>query len=532
MRNADYWQKRFEAVEEMTTSTAENFIPTIERIFTNAQQDLQNQISGWYNRFATNNNIDLAEARRLLNSRELEEFKWTVDEYINFARRNTVSQQWTQQLENASTRFRLSRLEALQIQTQNTLERAFGNHLDAMDNLMKRQFLDNYYHPIFEMQSGFNVGWDVAGIDEPRLNALLSRPWTKDNLTFSDRIWRDKDRLVNELHTQLTQGLITGTPPKVIIENLASSMNTKKSNVARLVMTESAAFAAIAHEVAYRELEVEIVRILATLDKKTSEICQKMDGKTLRLAEYKAGVTVPPFHPWCRSTTIPHFDDNFGERVARDKDGKTVYVPSDMNYTEWKETFIDGGGKNNLTSLQSSIKINDRDGHTVVISIEPININDKVVVEQQINNFAEQHSNADVEYSRIISSNGNVYTLRGIEIAVDPTFLGDDILRGGISIHNHPLDTWGLTDSFSLLDLKFAIRYDLRMSYLISNNRKNAFEFTSIYTEDEIEEAWKSARAEMYNRSRKRIIEIEHEQEEILKILNEVLEGFVFYEDI
>ena len=199
MQNADYWQRRFEAVEEMTTQTSEMSMPTIERIYATAQRDLENQISGWYQRFATNNNIDLVEARHLLNSRELEEFRWMVDEYINFAKQNTVSQQWTRQLENASTRFRVSRLEALQLQTQHSFERAFGNHIDTVDALMKRQFLDNLYHSIFEVQSGLGVGWDITGIDEARLKALFRRPWTQDGLTFSDRIWRDTDRLV-KLH--------------------------------------------------------------------------------------------------------------------------------------------------------------------------------------------------------------------------------------------------------------------------------------------------------------------------------------------
>jgi len=110
VRNADYWQRRFEAIEEMTTITGENAIQNMERIFSNAQRDLQNQIAGWYDRFATNNSIDLQEARRLLNANELAEFRWSVDEYISYAKQNTVSGQWVRQLENASARVHISRL--------------------------------------------------------------------------------------------------------------------------------------------------------------------------------------------------------------------------------------------------------------------------------------------------------------------------------------------------------------------------------------------------------------------------------------
>ncbi|MDR1131314.1 MAG: phage head morphogenesis protein, partial [Oscillospiraceae bacterium] len=59
------------------------------------------------------------------------------------------------------------------------------------------------------------------------------------------------------------------------------------------------------------------------------------------MSEYEAGVTAPPFHPWCRTTTVPYFEDNYGERAARGADGETYYVPSDMKYGDWKETFVD-----------------------------------------------------------------------------------------------------------------------------------------------------------------------------------------------
>ena len=42
-------------------------------------------------------------------------------------------------------------------------------------------------------------------------------------------------------------------------------------------------------------------------------------------------------HVNCRSTTCPHFDDEYGERLARDRAGNTYMVPGDMTYKEWRE---------------------------------------------------------------------------------------------------------------------------------------------------------------------------------------------------
>jgi hypothetical protein len=57
--------------------------------------------------------------------------------------------------------------------------------------------------------------------------------------------------------------------------------------------------------------------------------------------EYEAGVTAPPFHPRCRTTTAPYFDDEVdATRAARDPEtGKTVQVPADMKYQDWKDQY-------------------------------------------------------------------------------------------------------------------------------------------------------------------------------------------------
>lgn len=93
---------------------------------------------------------------------------------------------------------------------------------------------------------------------------------------------------------------------------------------------------------AFNDLDVEKVEIVATLDSHTSTICQDMDGQTVDMKDYEPGVTVPPFHVFCRSVTVPYFDDNFGggERAARDADGNTYYVPDDMTYKEWKKRYV------------------------------------------------------------------------------------------------------------------------------------------------------------------------------------------------
>lgn len=109
-------------------------------------------------------------------------------------------------------------------------------------------------------------------------------------------------------------------------------------------MTEQAYFSSAAQKDCFNDLDVEEYEIVATLDSHTSDICRSLDGKVFKMSDYKPGVTAPPFHVYCRSTTAPHFKDNFdvGGRAARGADGKTYYVPDDVTYSEWKRAFVDG----------------------------------------------------------------------------------------------------------------------------------------------------------------------------------------------
>jgi len=372
MTSADYWRKRFEILEAAQHKEAVMVLDDIRRQFNMAQKTIEDQIYSWYGRFANNNQIDLAEARRLLNGRELAEFRWDVNEYIKRGQAVALNPEYIRQLENASARFHVSRLEALKIQTQNTVERLYGNQSDAIDALMKKTYLEGYYRSAYEIQRGTGVGWDIAGLNENQIQKIVSKPWTVDKTTFSDRLWTQKDKLIYEVHTQLTQNMILGKAPDDAIKAIAAKFNTSKHNAGRLVMTESAYFTTIAEKDAYKELGVEKYEILGTLDNRTCEVCGALDGEKGPISQLTAGVTAPPFHVFCRCTTVPYFADDAGERLARSKDGETYFVDSKMTYEDWKKKFVDteaGKGYNN--------NVNDRvavDGIVKHIGIDDVQL--------------------------------------------------------------------------------------------------------------------------------------------------------------
>lgn len=344
MTNAEYWKQRFTQLEAAQNRKGATAYLEIEKQYKAAQNELEAQIARWYQRFADSNGISLAQAKQWLKGQDLAEFKWDVKEYIKYGKENAINGAWMQELENASSKFHISRLEALQIQTQNSLETMFAQQMGTMKKALSDVYASGYYHTAYTVQQGFGLGWDIAGLDQAQIEKVLSKPWAVDGYNFSTRIWNSKTKLIGEVHNELSKNLLTGADPQKAIDSLAKKMGTSKSNAGRLVMTEQAYFSSAAQKDCFNDLDVEEYEIVATLDSHTSDICRSLDGKVFKMSDYKPGITAPPFHVYCRSTTAPYFKENFdaGERAARGADGRTYYVPDDVTYSEWKKAFVDG----------------------------------------------------------------------------------------------------------------------------------------------------------------------------------------------
>lgn len=349
MKNSEYWKLRFEQLEQAQNGQGAAAFAEIEKQYKEAQKQIEGQIARWYQRFADNNGITLAQARQYLKGAALKEFQWDVQDYIKYGQDNALMGGWMKELENASAKYHISKLEALKIQTQQSLEVMFSKQMGTVTGAMGDIFESGYYHTAYELQKGFNIGWDIAGLDQSQIEKVLSKPWAVDGKNFSERIWTNKQKLISELHGELTQNIMLGADPQKAIDSLAKKMNTSKQNAGRLIMTEEAYFSSAAQRDCFNELDVEQYEIVATLDSHTSDICRSLDGKHFPMKDFQAGVTAPPFHVYCRSTTVPYFDEDFGdigERAARDEEtGKTYYIPDDMHYEDWKQTFVDGGDK-------------------------------------------------------------------------------------------------------------------------------------------------------------------------------------------
>lgn len=364
MRNSTYWSNRMRILRESLLDTGYEYVQNLEAQYEMAIAEIDKKIAAWYHRFAKNNEISLTEAKRLLNSDELEEFKWTVRSYIEHGEASALSGEWLKQLENASSRVHISRLDSLKLQLRQEAEALHGSQLRATESLLGDIYREGYFHTAFELQKGLGFGWSLHGMSASTIEKVLARPWTTDGQTFRDRVWINKAALVNSVNTNLTQMIMRGEAPDRAIKAIAKQFGVSKGKAGRLVMTESAAFASAAQKDCFTELDVEEYKIIETLDQYTCDTCGALDGKVYKMSDFQVGVTAPPFHPWCRGCTAPYFadmDDWGAERAAKDADGKTYDVPANMKYSEWAKKTIKNPGVSNENAKSPFTKTKESD---------------------------------------------------------------------------------------------------------------------------------------------------------------------------
>lgn len=206
---------------------------------------------------------------------------------------------------------------------------------EALEKSYKKSFLEVAYR--LQHEAGV-----YTQIHNPHHVAqLITKSWV-GNENFISRFTKNKEKTLKELEVIFRQGYLNSTPPQQLVKICTQRIGVSHSNAKRLVMTEMANIFGQATADAYEANDVEEYEILATLDNRTSEICQEMDGQRFKVREKRVGVNYPPFHPLCRTTTIPvieRFANSNAKRWSKDEDGIRHKVDN-MTYAEWSDKYL------------------------------------------------------------------------------------------------------------------------------------------------------------------------------------------------
>ena len=393
---SNYWADRFTAEENRINELSKEQVKEAKRQYDIALKNTNQKIYEFYAKYAKDNNISMYEAKQRFNKKELKEFKMSLSEYVRKGQSLNIDPDDAiiKELKNVSSRVHIERLEALKMEIKAEIDLLSKTMENNLDKHLREVYRDTYYRSAYSIQKGLDKFSNIEKLNPELLESLVYKPWTKDNTNWSKRIWGNDSKLVNTLHTNLTQNIITGKHLKDIIDTIEERFNVERNIATRLIMTESAAYHSRAKERCMKDLGCEKYEVIATLDDRTSPICRSMDSKVFDMKDYQVGVTAPPFHSHCRSVTAPYYDKIEGDtnlRASRTEDDDYELVDV-KDYQDWYDNYIEKNNKSSIIKENIPLTLEKFNEHSKKWKSEVI---DKMLTEDEQNLIRKKIKNVE-----------------------------------------------------------------------------------------------------------------------------------------
>jgi|GEM_PF-3935070 len=287
-RSAGYWQKRS---EEAFAASERGYRPAqreIQSIYKNAKKaivtDIQSLYANYYNAISSDAKFDIAKLNTVTPQGDLAKFRQQVraqglDTHINLDNYNA----------------RMTRLEAFYAQLDAKMASCAIGETKVHTASHIKTFKDAYYKAGHETMVGLGIGLNFEKIDDRTLDLVLNTKFEGKN--YSERIWGNTENLGAKIKNAIATAVATGQSSDKTLRMVRNDFDVHDYYLKRLIRTESAYFHNLGEIQAYIEMGFDKFEFLATLDQRTSQICQHLDGKIFNVKDFKMGENVPPCHP-------------------------------------------------------------------------------------------------------------------------------------------------------------------------------------------------------------------------------------------
>ena len=304
MKNKAYWDKRQRERERKVYKTTIQSEKALKIEIMKAQERILVDINNLIGKYMSETGLNYVEAQKKLNSNEYKIWRKDLEGYlkelkqykdINFEKYKEIKLE----LETLAMKSRISRLESLIVQTNQVINKQKFEEEKEVANRVREIYKTTFK----SVQADIGLKGVNTILPLKQIERAIQYPWSGEN--FSERIWRNRDKLSRVLKTEITQSLIQGVNPQKLNKRIREQMGSGYKETQRLVRTELNYALNEATKIAYEEDEIEEYEFLAEVDNRTSVICKELNGQIFKVKDAVVGINYPPMHPNCRSTTIP-----------------------------------------------------------------------------------------------------------------------------------------------------------------------------------------------------------------------------------
>lgn len=174
------------------------------------------------------------------------------------------------------------------------------------DETLLKSYVNSYYKTANIIQDGISVGINYKILRPEFIENVLNANF--EGITYSDRIWKNTNKLANRLYDTIGKGITEGTSIQKLSKEVKDAFGVSAYEAKRLVTTEMARVVTNASDNIYHDSGiVQQVQWVSTLDEKTNPEDAALDGTIWDLDDISR--PKPPLHPNCRCTIAPYLPE-------------------------------------------------------------------------------------------------------------------------------------------------------------------------------------------------------------------------------
>ncbi|TCT16396.1 SPP1 gp7 family putative phage head morphogenesis protein [Natranaerovirga pectinivora] len=200
--------------------------------------------------------------------------------------------------------------------------------------LLTTTYKHSYYKTAYTLDKGIELGVNYRVLRPEFIERAINVPI--EGYMYSDRIWLNKEVMMQRLRRDLINHMQSGTSVEKLSRKLSKDLGSDYYNSYRLIRNETARVQSEAQEQIYQDSDsVQSLLFDATLDDRTTELCQGLHGTVYRKDEPHPKIP-DDTHIQCRSAYIP-IVEGWNPTKKRDNLSKqNIDYPS--NFEDWKRS--------------------------------------------------------------------------------------------------------------------------------------------------------------------------------------------------
>ena len=384
----NYWQRRQHQLNQQLEKDEVRLKKRLSSFYDTEFRKLDRQIAAYYKQYGTDHVI---EYRRLLEELPLEDKRLLIEQMDVFAEKYP---QYAHLMPVRESVYKLDRLEGLQYSIRmQQLEIGAVTQKEIREHL-ERQALRGGNAAAQAMGFGENF----YSMNPDIVKQFVGAAWSNGE-NFSQKIWRNTEKLAGYLNTDIAQGFARGDSYEKLVRNLRQRFGkVSRKDAYRLIYTEGTYVMAEATMQPFIE-DFEEYRLSTAADGKVCDLCRELAKKKFRIQDRQPGANFPPLHPWCRCTFTIEVED--WDKWIEDYENRHGNGQAEKTAGRLKD-----GGENAIldkTSDKEEVDVHivgKIDKNIYKCITEDIVTDEVIITDERIQHIKERHPN---DYERFYS---------------------------------------------------------------------------------------------------------------------------------